>query len=222
MKRVLLACVGIVALSGAAAAADLPVAPAPYYKAPVYAPAYNWSGFYLGINGGGGWGRSTWTTTGPFDTSGGLVGGTLGYNYQVNQVVLGVEGDIDWANINGSTNTGCTAVGGTGCATGDNWLSTVRGRLGYAADRFMPYITGGAAFGDIKASGPGLTGTDTTNAGWTLGGGIEFAIAGHWTAKAEYLYVDLGSVSCGLACGAAVQNVNWHANIGRLGLNYRF
>ena len=155
MKRVLLACVGIVALSGAAAAADLPVAPAPYYKAPVYAPAYNWSGFYLGINGGGGWGRSTWTTTGPFDTSGGLVGGTLGYNYQVNQVVLGVEGDIDWANINGSTNTGCTAVGGTGCATGDNWLSTVRGRLGYAADRFMPYITGGAAFGDIKASGPG-------------------------------------------------------------------
>jgi outer membrane immunogenic protein len=222
MKRVLLACVGVVALSGAAAAADLPVAPAPYYKAPVYAPAYNWSGFYLGINGGGGWGRSTWTTTGPFDTSGGLIGGTLGYNYQVNQVVLGVEGDIDWANINGSTNTGCTAVGGTGCTTGDNWLSTVRGRLGYAADRFLPYITGGAAFGDVKASGPGLTGTDTTNAGWTLGGGIEFAIAGHWTAKAEYLYVDLGNVSCGLACGAAVQNVNWHANIGRVGLNYRF
>ena len=222
MKRVLLACVGVVALSGAAAAADLPVAPAPYYKAPVYAPAYNWSGFYLGINGGGGWGRSTWNTTGPFDTSGGLIGGTIGYNYQINQVVLGVEGDIDWANINGSTNTGCTAVGGTGCTTGDNWLSTVRGRLGYAADRFLPYITGGAAFGDIKASGPGLTGTDTTNAGWTLGGGIEFAIAGHWTAKAEYLYVDLGSVSCGLACGAAVQNVNWHANIGRAGLNYRF
>ncbi len=222
MKRVLLACVGVLALDGAASAADLPVAPAPYYKAPVYAPAYNWSGFYLGINGGGGWGRSTWTTTGSFDTSGGLVGGTIGYNYQINQVVLGVEGDIDWANISGSTSTGCTSVTGTGCTTGDNWLSTVRGRLGYGADRFMPYITGGAAFGDIKASGPGLTGTDTTNAGWTLGGGIEFAIAGHWTAKAEYLYVDLGSVSCGLACGAAVQNVNWRANIGRLGLNYRF
>lgn len=222
MKRVILACVGVLALSGAAAAADLPAAPAPYYKAPVYAPAYNWSGFYLGINGGGGWGRSTWTTTGSFDTSGGLVGGTIGYNYQMNQVVLGVEGDIDWANINGTTSTGCPSATGTGCQTSDNWLSTVRGRLGYAADRFMPYITGGAAFGDIKASGPGLTGTDTTNAGWTLGGGIEFAIAGHWTAKAEYLYVNLGSVSCGAACGAAVQNVNWHANIGRVGLNYRF
>lgn len=223
MKRVLLACAGVLsgvlALGGAAAAADLPVAPAPYYKAPVYAPAYNWSGFYLGINGGGGWGSSTWTTTGSFDTSGGLFGGTIGYNYQMNQVVLGVEGDIDWANINGSTSTGCPVAS---CTTGDNWLGTVRGRLGYAADRFMPYITGGAAFGDIKASGPGLTGTDTTNAGWTLGGGIEFAIAGHWTAKAEYLYVNLGSVSCGPACGAAVQNVDWHANLGRLGLNYRF
>jgi len=222
MKRVIFACVGVVALSGAAAAADLPVAPAPYYKAPVYAPAYNWSGFYLGINGGGGWGRSTWSTTGSFDTSGGVIGGTVGYNYQMNQVVLGVEGDIDWANINGSTNTGCTSATGTSCTTGDNWLSTVRGRLGYAADRFMPYVTGGAAFGDIKASGPGLTGVDTTNAGWTLGGGIEFAIAGHWTAKAEYLYVDLGNVSCNAACGAAAQSVNWHANLGRLGLNYRF
>lgn len=219
MKRVILACVGVLALSGAAAAADLPVAPAPYYKSPVYAPAYNWSGFYLGINGGGGWGRSTWSTTNSFDTSGGLVGGTIGYNYQMNQVVLGVEGDIDWANIKGSTSTGCPVAS---CTTGDNWLSTVRGRLGYAADRFMPYITGGAAFGDVKASGPGLTGTDTTNAGWTLGGGIEFAIAGHWTAKAEYLYVNLGNVSCGAACGAAVENVNWHTNIGRVGLNYRF
>ena len=223
MKRVLLACVGVLsgvlALGGVAAAADLPVAPAPYYKSPVYAPAYNWSGFYLGINGGGGFGRSTWTTTGSFDTSGGLFGGTIGYNYQMNQAVLGVEGDIDWANINGSTSAGCPVAS---CTTGDNWLGTVRGRLGYAADRFMPYITGGVAFGDIKASGPGLTGTDTTNAGWTLGGGIEFAIAGHWTAKAEYLYVNLGSVSCGPACGAAVQNVNWRANLGRLGLNYRF
>lgn len=224
MKRVLLAGVAVVALVGAAAAADLPPAPgpAPYYKAPVYAPAYNWSGFYLGINGGGGWGRSDWTTTGSFDTSGGLVGGTIGYNYQMNQVVVGVEGDIDWANINGTTNVGCTAVGGTACQTSDNWLSTVRGRLGYAADRFLPYVTGGAAFGDIKASGPGLSGVDTTNAGWTVGGGIEFAIAGHWTAKAEYLYVDLGNVSCGAACGAVTQNVSWRANIGRVGVNYRF
>jgi outer membrane immunogenic protein len=222
MKRVILAFVGVVALGGAAAAADLPPAPAPapYYKAPALVPTYDWSGFYLGINGGGGWGRSTWTTTGSFDTSGGLVGGTIGYNYQINQVVLGLEGDIDWADINGSvTNAGCPS---TACTTTDNWLSTVRGRLGYAADRFMPYVTGGAAFGDVKATGPGLSGTDTTNAGWTVGGGIEFAIAGHWTAKAEYLYVDLGHVGCGTACGATTENVSWRSNIGRLGINYRF
>jgi len=224
MKRVILACVGVLAMGGAAAAADLPPAapPTPYYKAPAYAPGYNWSGFYLGINGGGGWGSSTWTTTNRFDTSGGLVGGTIGYNYQINQAVLGVEGDIDWADINGSiASAGCPSASGT-CTTGDNWLATIRGRLGYAADRFMPYITGGAAFGDIKASGPGLTGTDSTNAGWTLGGGIEFAIAGHWTAKAEYLYVDLGHVSCGAACGAPTENVSWRSNIGRVGVNYRF
>ncbi len=78
----------------------------------------------------------------------------------------------------------------------------MRGRLGYAADRFMPYVTGGLAVGDIKASLPGFAGGSATNVGWTAGGGIEFAIAGHWTAKAEYLYVDLGHFSCGIACGA--------------------
>jgi len=223
MKRVLLACASVLALGGVAAAADLPpAAPGPYYKAPVYAPAYNWSGFYLGVNGGGGWGHSTWSTTGSFGTSGGLVGGTMGYNYQINQAVLGIEGDIDWADISGTTSTGCTSATATGCKTSDDWLGTIRGRLGYAAGRFMPYVTGGAAFGDIKGSGPGLAGVDTTNVGWTAGGGIEFAIAGHWTAKAEYLYVDLGNVSCGIACGAATQNVSFKTNLLRGGINYRF
>lgn len=222
MKRLALACVGVVALAGAAAAADLPrPAPAPYYptKAPIYNPAYNWSGFYIGINGGGALGRSAWDSTGGFDLSGGLVGGTVGYNYQFGQAVLGIEGDIDWADINGSTTNACAL----GCKTNDSWLSTVRGRLGYAADRFMPYITGGAAFGDIRATTPGLAGNSATNAGWTLGGGIEAAIAGNVTAKIEYLYVDLGDFNCGIACGvSAVDNVSFHTNILRGGVNYRF
>ncbi len=221
MKRLFLACVGVVALAGTAAAADLP-RPAPMLspQAPVYAPAYTWSGFYLGVNGGGGWGRSSWSSTGPFNISGGLVGGTVGYNYQVGQAVLGVEGDIDYADISGSgPSTACPF----GCRTKDSWLSTVRGRLGYAAGRFMPYVTGGAAFGDIRASSPGFSGVSTTNAGWTVGGGLEFALAGNWTAKAEYLYVDLGNVGCGLSCGVTtVNNVNFHANLARAGLNYRF
>ncbi len=219
MKRILLACVAVTALAGAAAAADLPrSAPTPYYKAPVYAPSYTWSGFYLGLNGGGGWGSSTWTTTSGIDTSGGLVGGTIGYNYQMGQTVLGVEGDIDWAGISGTTTAGCPAAS---CKTNDNWLSTVRGRLGYAIDRFMPYVTGGLAVGDIQASAPGFAGGSATNAGWTIGAGLEFEVAGHWTAKAEYLYVDLGNFNC-TACSATTQNVDFTANIFRGGLNYRF
>jgi len=223
MKRVVLACVSIAALGGVAAAADLPPSPAaPYYKSPaVYAPpAYTWSGLYLGINGGGAWGRSSWTTAGSFNTSGGFVGGTIGYNYQMGEAVLGIEGDIDWADINGSTGAvGCPAAS---CKTNDNWLSTVRGRLGYAADRFMPYVTGGLAVGDIQASLPGFAGASVTNAGWTAGGGIEFALPGHWSAKAEYLYVDLGNLSCGTACGVAGQTVSFTANLFRGGINYRF
>ena len=147
-----------------------------------------------------------------FNTSGGLVGGTLGYNYQVGQVVFGLEGDLDWSNIGRST-----ACGGTNCTTRNNWLSTVRGRLGYAFDRFMPYVTGGAAFGDIKNSVAGVANASSTNAGWTLGGGIEAAIAGPWTAKLEYLYVDLGRGGSVLGSDAS-----FHANIVRAGLNYRF
>jgi outer membrane immunogenic protein len=100
----------------------------------------------------------------------------------------------------------------------------VRGRLGYAADRFMPYVTGGAAFGDIRASTPGFSQASANNAGWTLGGGLEAALVGNWTAKVEYLYVDLGSFNCGLNCGAGLttDNVSFHANLLRGGVNYKF
>jgi outer membrane immunogenic protein len=221
MKRIVLAFVSIMALAGVAAAADLPqAAPAPMYaKAPVVIPVYNWTGFYLGLNGGGGFGGSSWTPTGSFNLSGGLVGGTVGYNYQVGQAVFGVEGDIDWTNISGSTNNACPP----GCTTSNTWLSTVRGRLGYAADRFMPYVTGGLAMGNIRASVPGFAGGSATNAGWTLGGGIETAISRNWSVKAEYLYADLGNFGCGVACGGVVaNNVSFHTNILRAGVNYHF
>lgn len=84
----------------------------------------------------------------------------------------------------------------------------------------MPYVTGGVAFGDVKASVAGFGSTTDTNAGWTLGGGIEAAIAGPWTAKVEYLYVDLGNTNCS---GYILStNVDFHTNIVRAGLNYRF
>ncbi len=134
--------------------------------------------------------------------------------------MFGLEGDLDWADINGTSTTNCPA----GCKTSDTWLSTVRGRLGYAADRFMPYVTGGAAFGNIRASAPGFGTQSDTKTGWTLGGGLEAALVGNWTAKVEYLYVDLGSFNCGISCGAglATDNVSFKSNILRAGLNFRY
>ena len=221
MKRLCLALVGLAAFAGAATAADLSrPAPVPYYpKAPIMAPAYNWTGLYFGINGGGAFGTSAWTLDGSRNISGGLVGGTIGYNYQAGQAVFGLEGDLDWANINGTSTTACPA----GCKTSDSWLSTVRGRLGYAADRFMPYVTGGVAFGNVSASAPGFATQTDTRTGWTLGAGIEGALVGNWTAKVEYLYVDLGNFNCGVGCGGLpADNVSFKTNIIRAGINYRY
>jgi outer membrane immunogenic protein len=223
MKRAILAGVSALAVLtslAAANAADLPrrhaVMPV---KAPAYVPPFGWTGFYLGINGGGGFGRSDWSGIGAFDVSGGLVGATAGYNWQTsNNLVLGLEGDIDWSNIHGST--GCFA--GLTCKTRNDWLGTVRGRFGYAFGRVLPYVTGGVAFGNIKAEVPTVGSTDTTQAGWTVGGGVEAAITGPLSAKIEYLYADLGKGRCDVAvCGTNV-DVNFHANIVRAGLNYRF
>jgi outer membrane immunogenic protein len=222
-KKLLAGCLVMGALVAAqtASAADLSVAP--LYKAPPAAVAqvYNWTGFYLGINGGGGWGRSYWdaNATG-IPLSGGLIGGTAGYNYQVGRAVLGVEGDIDWADLSGTrTSTGCPV----GCSTSDSWLSTVRGRVGYSFDRFLPYVTGGLAVGDVQASTPGFVGATNTNVGWTVGGGVEVALPGNWSAKAEYLHVDLGRFNCGTDCGGTpTDNVSMHDNLFRAGVNYRF
>ncbi len=224
MKHSLAGCLAVIgALTGAkcATAADLSVAP--LYKPPPteVSQAYNWTGFYVGANGGGGWGRSWWNTnTTGLNLSGGLVGGTAGYNWQIGNAVFGLEGDIDWSGLRGTATTpGCP----NGCSTSDTWLSTVRGRAGYAFGRVMPYITGGLAIGDIRAATPGFAGSSATNTGWTLGAGVEFALPGNWTAKAEYLRVDLGSFNCGPGCGASPGNsVSLHENVFRAGVNYRF
>jgi outer membrane immunogenic protein len=223
IKTIAAGCFAVAALVTAqcATAADLSVAP--LYKAPppAMAPAYNWSGFYLGVNGGGGWGHSNWNTNSDrIGLSGGLVGGTAGYNWQIGNAVLGLEGDIDWANLKGTNSSTLCPLG---CSTSDTWLSTVRGRAGYAFGGVLPYLTGGLAVGDIRAATPGFPGASNTNAGWTAGAGIEFGLTGNWSAKAEYLYVDLGRFNCGTSCnGLPTDNVSMHDNVVRAGVNYRF
>lgn len=227
MKRILRAGIAVGALAGiigSATAADLP-RQAPMYKAPAYvAPVFNWTGAYIGLNAGGGWGKSDWNGAGvDFDVSGGLVGATVGYNWQFGAWVLGGEADIDWTNIKGSSTSG--NCGAPSCETKNEFLSTIRGRLGYSFDRFLPYVTGGAAIGNIMASSAGFATVDETNVGWTVGTGVEFAFAPQWTAKIEYLYVDLGDITCGAgtACAfAGGDKVDFHTNIVRGGVNFRF
>jgi outer membrane immunogenic protein len=220
MKRFVVACVGLAGLwAGAAHAADLPPRYGPAPRAAFYNPIYMWTGFYLGINGGGGWGRSQWDGVDKFDISGGLLGGTIGYNWQWGQAVVGIEGDIGWSGIRGTTNTLCPL----GCETRNHWLATARGRVGYALDRFLPYLTAGLAFGDINATTPGFPGGTITTAGWTVGAGIEVGILPNVSIKGEYLYVDLSDFNCGFNCGLAANgNVSFYSNIFRGGLNVRF
>jgi outer membrane immunogenic protein len=189
------------------------------YKAPAYvAPAYaNWSGFYVGLNGGYGFGKSSWSgggvSTGDFDVKGAVAGGTLGYNFQTGTWVWGIEGDIDWSGMKGSS---------LGVETKNDWLGTARGRLGYAGwSNWLPYLTGGAAFGDIKGTAGGASVTKT-NVGWTAGAGVEYAFLGAWSAKVEYLYADLGKATCPAATCGVDTDIKFKTNLVRLGVNYRF
>jgi len=210
-------------------AADLPVpAPTPRVAYVPPPPLYTWTGIYLGINGGYAFGTSSWSnpvfTTGNFNTNGWLVGGTLGGNYQIGQFVIGLEGDGDWTNINGTTNfDGCATF--AGCKTSNDWLATVRGRAGWAWDRTLFYATGGAAFGNIQANlGVNPVTTLSTQTGWTAGAGIEGMFLPNWTAKIEYLYVNLGTATCPVAvCTLSPPgSVPLTENIVRAGINYKF
>lgn len=219
MKRTVAAMAAIIALGLAAEAANAADLRRPPPEYPVKAQPvrlFDWTGFYVGVNAGYGFGKSRYdfgTELDRFNTNGGLVGGTVGYNYQIGQAVLGIEGDMDWQDVKGSG----ACIGGI-CQTKSNWIATVRGRLGYAFDRFLPYVTGGAAFANLKTNVPGVGETSDTRTGWTVGGGVEYAFAPNWSLKAEYLFADLGRFNC-VGCGATVK---FNENIVRAGLNYRF
>jgi len=222
MKRFLAAGVGLMALAMSipATAADLPRGSMPY-KAPAYVAGYNWTGFYLGLNGGGGWGDSDWNGFGVSNSpSGGMFGVTAGYNWQGlgSPWVFGLEGDVAWTSFNDSVACGA----GFACETRNNWLGTIRGRAGYAVGRFLPYVTGGVAFGDIDVNRSGFAGASDTNAGWTVGFGLEGVIVGNWTAKLEYLHANIGDTTCSVAACGVATNVDLSMNILRAGVNFRF
>jgi outer membrane immunogenic protein len=210
----------------AALGADLAVKKALPVKAPVAAP-FSWTGWYMGVNAGYGVGQGYGKYTGPaFETfnampAGGLGGGQLGYNYEIGGTfVIGAETDIQGAGISDNR----TALGGALINHKLDWFGTTRARLGLATGPVLSYVTGGAAYGGIETgfSAPtgGITST-TTKTGWTWGGGVEAALGGNWTAKAEYLYLDFGSSDTASATAGALAVKN-QEQIFRGGLNYRF
>jgi outer membrane immunogenic protein len=209
----------------AAQAADVPIK-APYYKGPPHSVVsyYNWTGFYAGVNAGYGWGSSDWSALATsIKPKGFLAGGTLGYNWQSGAIVYGIEGDFDWSDVKGSV--ACAGV--LTCETSSSWLATFRGRVGYAFDRWLPYVTGGGAYGNVKATlsaaGVDLASASSSQLGWTLGAGLEYAFMGNWSAKLEYLYVDLGKTTCDATCsGATPIDVKFNTNVVRAGVNYKF
>jgi len=209
MKRFLLAAgTAIAAAGGVASAADL--GPQPYYSKPSPAPRiFNWAGFYAGVNVGYEWGSVSNATPKPGGVAGGAQGG---YNWQNGQFVYGLEADI-----------GISAADDTFAPYkfANPWFGTARGRLGYAFDtvNVLAYATGGLAFGDLVATATATNVDETkTEVGWTVGVGAEYGFNANWSAKVEYLYIDLGSrtfATTGVDNGLS-------ASLLRFGVNYHF
>ena len=236
MVRILAAALAASTIAGGAMAADLPsrkMAP-PAYVAP--APIFTWTGLYVGVNGGGWFNNSRITALGgipgKLGGGGGLIGGTVGYNWQTaGHVVVGMEADLDYR-----TKTTVTAPFASSSQTNDGYLGTVRGRVGYGFDRALIYVTGGLAYGNAAAPNAlaslplaaffTRSGQPGLQAGWTAGAGVEFAVTNNWSVKGEYLYADPGSKSIAytnattLLPATPVERTADH--IARVGVNYRF
>jgi outer membrane immunogenic protein len=231
--QIRIAAAALLTTSLAANAADLPSRPVFREPAVVQAPAYNWTGLYIGINGGFGWGRqdplaliTSQYDAFDFNINGWMVGATFGAQIQSGRVLLGIEGDVDWANIKGSavvtpTILGAPAPFSANLSTHITSVSTIRMRVGYANNNWLLYGTGGVALlggkTDVSLAGVacGTIGTlpcaGTGNrVGVAAGGGIEYGLGMNWSTKLEYLWVGGGAIHT-----ASLNTV-------RAGLNYRF
>src|ERR1700691_2770021 len=206
LSKFLLSSSLLLAMAASAAAADLPSEKGPPVYAPPPPPAFSWSGVYIGAQLGYGWNNSS----APFDTSfgfalpnesngGGILGGVhIGYNYQVSQFVFGLEGDVNGSSQSASGVDPFDYAGVVGFHTSKDIDASIRGRIGYAFDRVLIYATGGGAYGNFRTSYNDGFAFDTFNTGrvgWTVGGGLEYAIDNNWSVRAEYRYTDYGAVT---------------------------
>jgi outer membrane immunogenic protein len=174
-------------------AADLAVK-APVYKAPIVVP-FSWTGFYAGIQGGGGWGRESWQDNNlapDFSANGGIFGGQAGYRYQMGQFVFGVEGAGAWAGLTDTVSTT------TGAAPSETFkvqsLYSATGQVGLAFDRWLPYVKGGWGGASTNLSFQNTLATASqsqSSSGWVAGGGLDYAITNNIIVGVEYDHYDL-------------------------------
>lgn len=226
LKALLLAStVALVAATGAKAAdAVIEQEPAPV----VVAPTFTWNGAYIGGQVGYGWGKTNLDgdifTYGDVKTDGFLGGLYAGYNFDLgNNVVLGIDGDITYNDLSKGIDIydGDLAVGSFENKL--RWSGAVRARAGYAFDRFLPYIAGGVAFGNVKNSGEidGIGFSESkTLTGWTVGGGVDYAATDNLILRLEYRYTDYGDKDIDFG-GLSVNN-DFKTNEVRLGIAYKF
>jgi outer membrane immunogenic protein len=254
MRKCLLGATALAAvmLASAAQAADLP-RKAPVVKAPVVAP-FSWTGFYIGGHVGYGWGRKEWSdffdpqnplngVPGPdadYDVDGFLAGGQIGYNWQSGWTVFGIEADASWADISGSGKNSPALPGNClqqdgGCTSKIEAFGTITARLGVAVDRALFYAKGGAAWVHEKhttgsTTDPQLQWSGTTSDtrwGWTIGGGIEYALSSNWSGKIEYNYLDFDKDEVRFTFSpppgfGAAGTLHQTLHVVKAGVNYRF
>jgi outer membrane immunogenic protein len=202
MNKSLGVAVAVALMGGLASAAD--IQRGPYVSGP--SGAYNWVGPYVGANAGYQWGSTTNNPTKPSGLTGGV---QAGYNWQYGQFVFGAEADLQ---LSGADDVFA------GWKFSNPWFGTVRGRAGYAINNILVYGTLGLAYGGLKAeTAAGLTESRTLG-GWAGGLGMEVGFTPNWTARAEYLYIDLGDRNYAITGSAN----GLESSILRLGLNYRF
>jgi outer membrane immunogenic protein len=237
-------------LADTSAAADLPVK-APPRVAPE--PVFSWTGFYIGAHAGWGWGDTDSTileadnnffpqgTINRNTFDGLLAGGQVGFNYQMGQWVIGVEGQFSWTDIDGSNRHDAILLANLHATTDTdvNWVTTLTGRLGMAFGPALVYVKGGGAWAEFESvtnsfvSSTGVlqqtvSGSETRT-GWTVGGGIEYAFSNNWSIKGEYNFIDFGTervtrTGTNFVTGAAVtrqRDQDTQLNIVKFGINYR-
>ena len=233
-KKFFIGSVAAIALAGTVHAADLPASAAPA-PAPLVSTAYDWSGAYVGLQAGYGWGVSTWLFTGgdfaPLDPDGAFGGIYAGYNYHhANGVVIGVDADINFSGMDGGSvyfNPAGVPFPPTDRAESEiDWHGALRARLGYASNRWLAYLAGGLAVADYQWERftPGSPyADDDTFVGYTVGGGIEYAFNNNLVARAEYRFSDFGDERF-VAPGGITQDydIDLEVHDVRLGIAYKF